>query len=55
MARIREAKWKSRMTPFALDEIELCGYPPGRARRAFAKPQLAKWNAIHPFWRAKEI
>jgi uncharacterized protein (DUF362 family) len=46
---------KAGMSPFSLEQIELRGEPPDGVRRAFAKPQLARWNAIRSFWGAKEI
>jgi hypothetical protein len=31
------------------------GLPIEKARRAFARPRLVAWNAIRPFWGAREI
>jgi len=46
---------KAGMNPASLDEIEIRGEPLDRARRPFAKPQLALWKNIRGFWGNKEI
>ena len=46
---------KAGMRPASLDDIEIRGEPLDRARRPFAKPQLALWKNIRGFWGNKEI
>ena len=46
---------KAGLKPASLDEIEIRGEALERIRRPFARPQLYAWNAIRPFWGAKEI
>jgi uncharacterized protein (DUF362 family) len=46
---------KAGLKPSSVDEIEVRGEPIERVRRAFAKPNLVAWNAIRPFWGAREI
>jgi uncharacterized protein (DUF362 family) len=46
---------KAGLKPTSLEEIEVRGEPIEKVRRAFARPQLVAWNAIRPFWGAREI
>jgi len=46
---------KAGLKPAALEEIEIRGEPLHRLRRSFVKPQVYAWNAIRPYWGAKEI
>ncbi len=43
------------LKPTSLDEIEVRGAPIGAVRRPFARPRLWAWDAIRPFWGAREI
>jgi len=49
--------WANRagLKPASVAEIEVRGEPIERVRRVFARPQLVAWNAIRPFWGAREI
>jgi uncharacterized protein (DUF362 family) len=46
---------KAGLKPSSVDEIEVRGEPIERVRRVFTKPYLVAWNAIRPFWGAREI
>jgi len=46
---------KAGLTPASLDEIEVRGAPVEAVRRPFARPRVYAWNAIRPFWGAREI
>jgi uncharacterized protein (DUF362 family) len=46
---------KAGLSPAALDEIEVRGAPIAGVRRAFARPRVYPWNAVRPFWGAREI
>jgi uncharacterized protein (DUF362 family) len=46
---------KAGMKPASLAEIEVRGEPLVKVRRRFAKPELHTWDAIRPYWAAKEI
>ena len=46
---------KAGLKPSSVDEIEVRGEPIERVRRVFVKPYLVAWNAIRPFWGAREI
>jgi uncharacterized protein (DUF362 family) len=46
---------KAGLKPTSLDEIEVRGAPIGTVRRSFARPRLWAWDAIRPFWGAREL
>jgi uncharacterized protein (DUF362 family) len=50
-------EWAGRagLRPASLDEVEVRGAAIGAVRRAFARPRVRAWNAIRPFWGAREI
>jgi len=46
---------KAGMRPTSLDEIEVRGAAVETVRRSFVRPRVRAWNAIRPFWAAREI
>jgi uncharacterized protein (DUF362 family) len=46
---------KAGLKPASLDEIEVRGAAVEAVRRSFARPHLRAWNAIRPFWGAREL
>jgi uncharacterized protein (DUF362 family) len=46
---------KAGLKPTSLADIEVRGAAVEAVRRSFVRPHLRAWNAIRPFWGAREI
>ncbi len=46
---------KAGLEPASLDDVEVRGAAIASVRRPFARPHLRAWDAIRPFWGAREI
>jgi hypothetical protein len=50
-------EWAGRagLTPTSLEEVEVREARVEAVRRSFVRPHVRAWNAIRPFWAAREI